>query len=289
MEFYHLRSFVLVAKTGNLTAAAKQLYTTPPAISVHIKTLEEELKTPLFTRSSKGMTLTDKGKILLGKAENTLNSAIDMVNLAAENQNEIMGNFTLSINQLSHNLRISQLLTNLNENCQGITLNVTQHSTGKAIDSIRDNSIDGGFIYGEVPDDLYGIKLKEQQITTIAPNTSPLNANHAITNLSQQPWIMMGAYCPFDEVLKETFQSINCANIETNHDETRLTLVEQGHGLSFLEVDDAEQAVKSKKIKRLPQLDFTIGLYFAVLKERVNDPVVKAMIQEIKVLWNMKD
>ena len=44
MEFYHLRSFVVVAKTGNLTLAAKQLFTTPPAISAHIKALEEELK-----------------------------------------------------------------------------------------------------------------------------------------------------------------------------------------------------------------------------------------------------
>ncbi|SGZ10696.1 Probable transcriptional regulator, LysR family [Moritella viscosa] len=42
MEFYHLRSFVAVAQTGNLTQAAKRLYTTPPAISAHIKTLEEE-------------------------------------------------------------------------------------------------------------------------------------------------------------------------------------------------------------------------------------------------------
>ena len=62
MEFYHLRSFVAVAQTGNLTQAAKRLYTTPPAISAHIKTLEEELSNPLFIRSSKGMSLTDKGQ-----------------------------------------------------------------------------------------------------------------------------------------------------------------------------------------------------------------------------------
>lgn len=289
MEFYHLRSFVVVAKTGNLTAAAKQLCTTPPAISVHIKTLEEELKTPLFIRSSKGMALTDKGKILLSKAENTLNSAIDMVNLAAENQNEIIGNFTLSINQLATNLQIPQLLSNLNDNCQGITLNITQYSTGNAIENIRNGSIGGGFIYGEVPDDLCGLKIKEQQITTIAPITSTLTANHSITNLSLQTWIMMGAYCPFDGVLKSTFKQFNCANIETSHDETRLELVKLGYGLSFLEVDDAEKPVKLQQIKRLPQLDFSIDLYFTVLKEKLNDPVVKSMVQEIKILWNIKD
>jgi DNA-binding transcriptional LysR family regulator len=80
LEFYHLRSFVAVAQTGNLTQAAKRLYTTPPAISAHIKTLEEELATPLFLRSNKGMTLTDKGELLLEKAQLTLDSALDLVN-----------------------------------------------------------------------------------------------------------------------------------------------------------------------------------------------------------------
>ena len=89
MEFYHLRSFVAVAQTGNLTQAAKRLYTTPPAISAHIKSLEDELSTPLFIRSSKGMALTDKGQLLLKKAQITLDSALDLVNLAANNQHEM--------------------------------------------------------------------------------------------------------------------------------------------------------------------------------------------------------
>ncbi|MCJ8268871.1 MAG: LysR family transcriptional regulator, partial [Psychrosphaera sp.] len=113
MEFYHLRSFVVVANTGNLTLAAKQLCTTPPAISAHIKSLEDELKTPLFVRSSKGMALTEKGELLLIKAQKTLDSMLDMVNLAAENQNEIIGNFTLGINQTTAQLKVAALLTNL--------------------------------------------------------------------------------------------------------------------------------------------------------------------------------
>ncbi len=88
MEFYHLRSFVAVAQTGNLTQAAKRLYTTPPAISAHIKSLEAELATPLFIRSSKGMALTEKGQLLLTKAQVTLDSAVDLLNLAANNQHE---------------------------------------------------------------------------------------------------------------------------------------------------------------------------------------------------------
>ena len=98
MEFYQLRSFLAVAQTGNLTQAAKRFYTTPPAISAHIKALDEELAAPLFTRSSKGMALTEKGQLLLKKSQVTLDSAVDLVNLAADNQHEIIGSFRLGNN-----------------------------------------------------------------------------------------------------------------------------------------------------------------------------------------------
>ena len=104
MEFYHLRSFVVVAQTGNLTLAAKQLYTTPPAVSAHIKALEEELQVPLFIRTSKGMKLTEKGELLLKKAQKTLDSAFDLVNAAASSQDEIVGTFRLALNQKSAQL-----------------------------------------------------------------------------------------------------------------------------------------------------------------------------------------
>ena len=113
MEFYHLRSFVVVAKTGNLTLAAKQLFTTPPAISAHIKALEEELQTALFVRSSKGIQLTEKGELLLPKAQNTLDSALSLVNEAADNQHEIIGTFKLAINQNAIQLKIPTLVTNI--------------------------------------------------------------------------------------------------------------------------------------------------------------------------------
>jgi len=113
LEFYHLRSFVAVAQTGNLTQAAKRLYTTPPAISAHIKSLEDELSTPLFIRSSKGMALTDKGQLLLKKAQITLDSALDLVNLAANNQHEIMGTFQLGINLTAKQIKLVIFLMTL--------------------------------------------------------------------------------------------------------------------------------------------------------------------------------
>lgn len=56
--------FYEVAKTGNISKAAKELYISQPAISKSISKLETSLGTVLFTRNSRGVQLTGEGQIL---------------------------------------------------------------------------------------------------------------------------------------------------------------------------------------------------------------------------------
>ena len=56
--------FYEVAKTGNISKAAKELYISQPAISKAIGKLEDSLNTNLFTRNSRGVQLTEEGRIL---------------------------------------------------------------------------------------------------------------------------------------------------------------------------------------------------------------------------------
>ena len=58
--------FYEVAKAGNISKAAKELYISQPAISKAISKLEDSLGIPLFTRNSRGVTLTDEGSLLFG-------------------------------------------------------------------------------------------------------------------------------------------------------------------------------------------------------------------------------
>lgn len=56
--------FYNTALAGNISKAADELYISQPAISKAVKRLEENLKVTLFTRSSRGVSLTEEGKIL---------------------------------------------------------------------------------------------------------------------------------------------------------------------------------------------------------------------------------
>jgi DNA-binding transcriptional LysR family regulator len=68
----HIQSFVAVAEEGHVGRAARRLHLTQPPLSRHILTLEDELGTPLFERTSRGMRLLPAGEAFLGHARRIL-------------------------------------------------------------------------------------------------------------------------------------------------------------------------------------------------------------------------
>ena len=66
-----LRCFLALYETLNFSAAAKRLFLTQPTLSYQIRTLEEELGTPLFTRSTCRVEPTQAGQLFAGFAQRT--------------------------------------------------------------------------------------------------------------------------------------------------------------------------------------------------------------------------
>ncbi len=67
-------TFLKVADAANISHAAKELYISQPAVSKAIANLEDNLNTSLFHRSSRGVTLTEEGKILYEHVHDAIES-----------------------------------------------------------------------------------------------------------------------------------------------------------------------------------------------------------------------
>lgn len=65
MELAQLKYFKTIAKTGKITAAAQELFLTPPALSTSIVRLEKELGVPLFDRTGNRIRLNPQGELFL--------------------------------------------------------------------------------------------------------------------------------------------------------------------------------------------------------------------------------
>ena len=69
-----LRSFLFVAQSGKISSAAKQLHLSQPAVTAHLRRLEEIIGKPLFSRSTRGVKLTGHGHTLRDLATEVQNT-----------------------------------------------------------------------------------------------------------------------------------------------------------------------------------------------------------------------
>ena len=75
MELRQLEYFREIADTGSINEAARHLNMSQPPLSYQIMQLENELKVTLFERSSRGVTLTEAGKLLYDRSGELLSYA----------------------------------------------------------------------------------------------------------------------------------------------------------------------------------------------------------------------
>ena len=69
MDFNQLKNFMAVARTGNISRAAQELYVTQPSLSKSIAKLEEELKVPLFRHRKGRIELNEYGSVFLSSVD----------------------------------------------------------------------------------------------------------------------------------------------------------------------------------------------------------------------------
>ncbi|MFE6970204.1 LysR family transcriptional regulator [Isoptericola sp. NPDC057653] len=72
LDLTRLRVLAAVARTGSVTAAARELHYAQPSVSHHLARLEAEAGLPLLQRAGRGVRLTEAGRLLAARAEEIL-------------------------------------------------------------------------------------------------------------------------------------------------------------------------------------------------------------------------
>ena len=292
MELYQLKTFVAVAEEGHLTRAAERLHASQPTVSAHIKALEEELDTRLFIRTPKGMRLTEAGGRLLPRARGVLESVLEMELEARNLGDELVGNLTIGLNTDAEYLRVVPLLTSLGDAHPRITLQIQQGASITVQADIRDHTLDCGFIFGDPRyPELQSVHLEQTRFFIGVPDVWKDRIPGGLPALADLPWIMDPGDNPLQRVVEPFFIANGIQpgkRLEVDGDEVIRVLVAAGKGISFLRENELKAANRIGVVHAVPFKELSIDLHFVYLKRRDQDPVMRAVIEHVKKVWELE-
>jgi len=162
VDLNQLRTFVTVADFGHLTRAAEALHLSQPAVSGHIKALEEGFGVTLFERSSSGMSLTPSGRRLLAESAQIIDAVEHLKHSAQELRGEPTGKLKVGTVLEPSLLRVGDLLVHARELYPQIELELAQVMSSDGLARVRSGTLDASFYFGPRPDaDLTAVELRD--------------------------------------------------------------------------------------------------------------------------------
>ncbi len=178
-----MRAFVAIAETRTFTAGAKRIHVTQAAISMQIRQLENEVGSPIFTRTPRRVILTEAGEILLERARTILREHDAALAELAEIAGAERGRLRIgsaSSNFITTNL--PQILNKLKKKFPNAEVNVVSGTSEALIDRILSGDLDIAFVSLPVESaNIHTELLFSDEIVAIANPNHPQAAQKVIS------------------------------------------------------------------------------------------------------------
>ena len=288
MDIHQLRTFVVVAREGTVTKASEVLHLSQPAVSAHIKTIEDALGLSLFERTSRGMSLTPDGKRLLAKAEQTLAAHRELMDEASRNKGQLTGRLRLGAGTNSNNEVIGKLLTVLSERHPEVEVALKHGTSQEILAGLRNGTLDAGF-YNDpntAAADLAAIEVSRFKIFVVAaPGFVDRSAPIDWGALAERAWIYPTSSACCGRTADSLFHTHHFKPkriVSVDRQDMTQTLVASGVGVGLLHEDTAMVAAGRGEVEILYEADTVVRIFFAYLAARERDPLIAAATSIIR-------
>jgi DNA-binding transcriptional LysR family regulator len=141
MELRHFRYFVAVAEESSLRRAAHRLHVSQPALSQQISDLEDELGLKLFARKSRGVELTEAGRVFLIGGRRVLVAAKQAAEQAQEAAKGERGRLVIGSLGAAVISFLSAVLSRFREQHPLVEVTVSQMNNREQVDAVLNGSI----------------------------------------------------------------------------------------------------------------------------------------------------
>ncbi len=285
MDIYQLKTFIAVAREGSITRASELLHLSQPAVSAHIKAIEDALGLSLFDRTPKGMSLTADGQRLRAKAEQTIAAHQELMDEATRSKGRLAGKLRLGAGSNSNNEAVGRLLTVLSECFPEVEVVLKHGASAEILAGLRNGTLDAGFYNeGGAPDsDLATLEVSQFKTWVVGPPgvAAPLNWK----SLAEQPWIYAASSACCGRTAESLFSEKKFRPkriISVDREDVTRTLVAGGIGVGLLHAGTAKQAQARGEVELLFESTTAVRVLFAHLVSRAQDPLLLAAVSVLR-------
>ena len=191
LELY--RVFLEVAKQGNISAAAQNLFISQSAVSQSVKQLEEQLQVRLFSRSTRGVSLTSEGKLLLEYVSHALGLLQSGEEKIAASRELMTGELIIGASDTVTKTYLLSRLEAFHKDYPDIRIRILNGTTSMVLDYLHAGQVDIAFA-SEAPDEtVYSVRhcVDTHTIFVAAPDYLEFDKVYTMEEIAALPLILL--------------------------------------------------------------------------------------------------
>lgn len=238
LELEYLRTFLLVARYGSISQAAKQLFLSQTSVSNRIKELEKELGAALFIRTGRNLQLTAEGQEYVQYAERSLtlwDEGKEQLSLSRDK-----GTVTLAAMSNFCTYILPDWLTIFRKRCAEIEIRVRTGHSRPIIDQVLRGTTDIGLVRGPVEHTgLLAFPILQERIIPVISCGHSWCERSSVSpgEFAGQPIIAYNRFSSIWAKLEQWFarHGVNFSILmDLDHVEAAKLMTLHGHGIAFL-------------------------------------------------------
>ena len=206
LELY--RVFQEVARMGNISAAAQNLFISQSAVSQSVKQLEEQLQVRLFSRSTRGVSLTSEGKLLLEYVSHALGLLQSGEEKIAASRQLLTGELIIGASDTVTKTYLLSRLEAFHKDYPDIRIRILNGTTSMVLDYLHAGQVDIAFA-SEAPDEtVYSVRhcVDTHTIFVAAPDYLEFDKVYTMEEIAALPLILLERKASSRVYLERYFQ-----------------------------------------------------------------------------------
>ena len=240
LSLRQLRAFWLVAQEGSMTRAAQQMHLTISALSMLVRSLEEELGVRLFERTTRRMELTEAGRQFMPAVRAVFLALDSGVQTLQEGKRRKSERLTLATSPLLAGTVVPAVIAKFREQFPNVDVTLADVPVDQVVSQVRESKADFGICTADAAlTDLIAQVLYQDTLMLACSPDHPMaeRAQATWSDLIDQPLILLnpgtGMRRLTDQALSEFTLRLKPA-FEVANIQTAIGLVAAGLGISVL-------------------------------------------------------